>query len=425
MAHVQRPFASKTVDIVTATAGKLRQLLDAGTISSEDLVRLYLDQIAKHNYDGMKLHAITAIAPSEKLLAKARALDQERRTSGPRSSLHGIPITVKDLFLAPSFDLEVTCGSFALKRLNASEDAAVVTSLADAGCIIIGLANLTEWANCRGPMTSGWSAIGDLTQSPCVRGGVDPNDKWMGHSTTAGSSSGSAVGTAAGFSTLSVGSEADGSIVQPAETAMLKTLKKVESLGGKVAYNESLLMPAKAMDEYKTAPMGDIFNRETVSSFNRFLALFDSSELRTLEDLIEFNKRNAELEFPPFAPDQSKFEAGLTDKMTDEEYETGLKQLRKSFRDAIEKCFEATGADVIMASGQTFLPTMAAAAGYLLASVPVGFASYNGRPYGMEIMARNHEKEKIFKDMSAWEASFPRGRQAPPQLIDWEKEPHL
>lgn len=76
MAQRQRLLASRSFDIVTATAGDLRQLLDARTVTSEELVQLYLDQIAKYNDDGMKLHAITATAPPEKLLAKARALDR-------------------------------------------------------------------------------------------------------------------------------------------------------------------------------------------------------------------------------------------------------------------------------------------------------------------------------------------------------------
>lgn len=125
------------------------------------------------------------------------------------------------------------------------------------------------------------------------------------------------------------------------------------------------------------------------------------------------------------APDQCNFEEGLADKLTNEEYEAGLNQLRRSFRDAMEKCFKATGAGVIMASGESFLPKMAAGAGYPLASVPLRFASYNGRPYGMEIMAHNREEGTIFKVMSAWESSFPEGRQAPPPLIDWDKEFHL
>ncbi len=149
------------VDLLTATAGHLRELLDSGETTSAELVRLYLDQIAKHNHDGLKLHAINAVAPLDALLEQARALDAERKKSGPRSPLHGIPITLKvctmtlflltwrltsltqDFYLAPSFGLGATCGSFALKGLTASEDAAIATALRDVGCIVIALANLS------------------------------------------------------------------------------------------------------------------------------------------------------------------------------------------------------------------------------------------------------------------------------------------
>ena len=85
----------RPLDTITATAGDLRQLLDSGKYTSEELVPLYLAQIAKHNHNGMKLHAITTTAPVQRLLEEARALDQERQRSGPRSPLHGIPITLK------------------------------------------------------------------------------------------------------------------------------------------------------------------------------------------------------------------------------------------------------------------------------------------------------------------------------------------
>ncbi len=81
--------------MMTATATDLRQLLDAGRSTSVDLVQLYFDQISKHNHKCIKLHAITTTAPAEKLLEEARALDLELQTSGPRSPLHGIPITLK------------------------------------------------------------------------------------------------------------------------------------------------------------------------------------------------------------------------------------------------------------------------------------------------------------------------------------------
>lgn len=119
---------------------------------------------------------------------------------------------------------------------------------------------------------------------------------------------------------------------------MIDALKKVESSGGKVTYNAPLLMPCQLMDQYQTAPLGAIFSEhssaassinilsiaarqklncfldhETVPSLDRFLSLFNSPELRTLEDLIKFNKRNAELEFPP----RKFFATGCCSKFTE------------------------------------------------------------------------------------------------------------
>lgn len=82
-------------NLLTATAGELRRLLDAGDCTSVDLVNLYLEQIEAHNHDGMKLNAMISTAPLERVLEEARALDQERREKGPRSRLHGIPIILK------------------------------------------------------------------------------------------------------------------------------------------------------------------------------------------------------------------------------------------------------------------------------------------------------------------------------------------
>lgn len=79
--------------------------------------------------------------------------------------------------------------------------------------------------------------------------------------------------------------------------------------------------------------------------------------------------------------------------------------------------FQETGADVVMASGESFLTTIAAGTGYPIASVPLGLSAYNGRPHGMEMVARNGEEEKMFKVMSAWEASFPDAGKPPPLLV--------
>jgi amidase len=83
------------LNLITATAGDLRPLLEAGEFTSVELVELYLAQIAAHNHAGMKLNAIITTAPTDRVLDEARALDEERRMTGPRSRLHGIPVILK------------------------------------------------------------------------------------------------------------------------------------------------------------------------------------------------------------------------------------------------------------------------------------------------------------------------------------------
>lgn len=87
-----------SVNVLTATASDLRKLLDVGEVTSVELVKLYLEQIAKHNHQGRKLNAVIETAPVDRVLEEARTLDAERATQGPRSNLHGIPILVKVRF---------------------------------------------------------------------------------------------------------------------------------------------------------------------------------------------------------------------------------------------------------------------------------------------------------------------------------------
>lgn len=87
--------AHYSLDLLTVTASDLQRLLEARIVSSTDLVKLYLQQIRTHNHDGLGLRAIISVKSEASLIAEARALDEERWTSGPRSALHGIPITMK------------------------------------------------------------------------------------------------------------------------------------------------------------------------------------------------------------------------------------------------------------------------------------------------------------------------------------------
>lgn len=106
--------------------------------------------------------------------------------------------------------------------------------------------------------------------------------------------------------------------------------------------------------------------------------------------------------------------------MSEDEYTRATTHLRQTVRDLIEKCLADSNSAFIMASGESVLTTIAAAAGYPIASVPLGFSTFNGRPFGMEIMARNGQEEQLFEVMSAWEATFPGARKPPPTLVNWE-----
>ena len=174
----------------------------AGRITSEALVRVYLDRIAELDRAGPGLHAVLALNPTA--LADARALDDERRSSGARGPLHGVPILIKDSIetLDP---VPTTAGSEALAGNLTLKDAFLVARLRAAGAVILGKANLSEWSNHRSTHAiSGWSALGGLTRNPYV---LDRS--------ACGSSSGSAVGVAAGLAAGAVGAETDGSIVCP------------------------------------------------------------------------------------------------------------------------------------------------------------------------------------------------------------------
>lgn len=196
------------IDVSTSTAAHLQDLLQAGVVTSAHLVSLYLQQIEKHNKDGLQLRAIISTAPCDRLLKRARNLDMERGHRKDLGPMHGIPIIVKDSILTPSLGMDTTCGSYALKGVGATRDATIIERLQAAGMLVIAKTNLSEWSNTKQAlMTAGWSALGGQTQSPYVRGGVRKDAIFLGHSTPCGSSSGSAAGVAAGFAPVSIGTE--------------------------------------------------------------------------------------------------------------------------------------------------------------------------------------------------------------------------
>jgi len=185
-----------------ASIAQLQAKMQAGRLSAEALTRFYLRRIARLDRRGPALHAVIAVNPDA--IAEARALDTERRLKGPRGPLHGVPILIKDN-IETKDPLPTTAGSLAMTGNFAGRDAPIVARLRAAGAVILGKANLSEWANFRSiASVSGWSAVGGLVKNPYA----------LDHS-ACGSSAGSAAAVAAGLAAAAVGTETDGSIVCP------------------------------------------------------------------------------------------------------------------------------------------------------------------------------------------------------------------
>ncbi|WP_051881771.1 amidase [Parvularcula oceani] len=177
------------------TAAQLAAAFEDRTMTAEDAARSALGLIEAR--DG-QLQAVLAVSPDA--LANARALDAEEARRGP---LHGVPILIKDNI--ETEDMPTTAGSYALLDNDTGRDAPAVAKLRDAGAVILGKANLSEWANFRSTDSiSGWSGIGGQTRNP--------------HSlnrTPCGSSSGSGAAVAAGYVPAALGSETNGSVICP------------------------------------------------------------------------------------------------------------------------------------------------------------------------------------------------------------------
>ncbi|KAF9264070.1 amidase signature enzyme [Marasmius fiardii PR-910] len=191
-------------DLYEASVLELQHGLDSGLFSSVDLVKAYFARIDEVNLKGPALRAVIEINPSA--LEQAAALDKERKISGKRSLLHGIPVLVKDnIATIASEGMNTTAGSFSLLGSVVPEDAGVIKRLRKAGAIILGKANLSEFAHFRGNLASGWSG----------RGGQNTN-AYFPNADPCGSSSGSGVGASIGLAAVTLGSETDGSITCPA-----------------------------------------------------------------------------------------------------------------------------------------------------------------------------------------------------------------
>ncbi len=199
------------------TVDELQQRMIKGEISSRTITEMYLQRIEAIDKSGPALNSVIEINPDA--VAIADSLDSERRAGKFRGPLHGIPVLIKDN-INTADKMMTTAGAMALEGNIASADAFIVKKLREAGAVILGKTNLSEWANFRSTRSSsGWSSRGGQTKNPCI---LDRNPS--------GSSSGSGAAIAANLCAVAIGTETDGSVTAPASICGVVGIKPTVGL---------------------------------------------------------------------------------------------------------------------------------------------------------------------------------------------------
>ena len=199
------------------TIAELQDSLASGKFTARSLAEKYLARIAALDQSGPRVNSVIETNPDA--LEIAAALDNERHAKSPRGPLHGIPVLIKDN-IATADRMQTTAGSLALLGSKPPADASVARKLREAGAVILGKTNLSEWANIRSNHSiSGWSGRGGQTKNPYA---LDRNP--------CGSSSGTGAGISANFAAIGIGTETDGSIVCPSSANGLAGIKPTVGL---------------------------------------------------------------------------------------------------------------------------------------------------------------------------------------------------
>ena len=206
------------MEILQMTLADLHLAMDDGELTSLELVRFYLDRVAKLNREGANINAILELNPELEQLAVLK--DRERKLGKAKGPLHGIPVLVKDNIDTHDM-MHTSAGSLALKDHYAEKDSFIAYQLKKAGAIIFGKANMTEWANFMTiNMRNGYSSRGGQVLNPYGPNVFD----------VSGSSSGSAAGVATRMVPVAVGTETSGSILSPANMNSLVGIKPTVGL---------------------------------------------------------------------------------------------------------------------------------------------------------------------------------------------------
>jgi amidase len=211
------PAAVPSFEFDELTISELQDGMKSGKDSARSLAEKYLARIQAVDKRGPAVNSVIETNPDA--LAIAEALDGERKEKGPRGPLHGVPVLIKDN-IDTADKMMTTAGSLALVGSKPPTDSVVAQKLRQAGAVIIGKTNLSEWANIRSRRsTSGWSGRGGLTKNPYA---LDRN--------ACGSSSGSGAGVSANLCAAAIGTETDGSIVCPSSANGIVGIKPTVGL---------------------------------------------------------------------------------------------------------------------------------------------------------------------------------------------------
>ncbi|HRI19796.1 MAG TPA: amidase [Panacibacter sp.] len=199
------------------TIDALQQKMQSGEYTARSVTEMYLKRIDVIDKSGPKINAVIELNPDA--LTIADDMDKERKAGKLRGPMHGIPVLIKDN-INTADKMMTTAGALALEGNIAGSDAFIIKLLREAGAVLIGKTNLSEWANFRSSRsTSGWSSRGGQTKNPCV---LDRNP--------CGSSSGSGAAVAANLCAVAIGTETDGSVIAPSSFCGIVGIKPTVGL---------------------------------------------------------------------------------------------------------------------------------------------------------------------------------------------------
>lgn len=486
------PPQASTFELEEMTVADLQQAMADGTYTARRVTELYLQRIAA--VDPL-LNSVLEINP--KALQEAEALDEERKASGPRGPLHGIPILLKDN-IATADGTQTTAGSLALLGAFPKHESFVAQQLQAAGAIILGKTNLSEWANFRSSRSSsGWSGRGRQTRNPYV---LDRNP--------CGSSSGSGAAASASLAAATIGTETNGSIVCPSSANGLVGIKPTVGLvsrhgiipiaeafdtagpmtrtvrdgalvlAGLVGVDDHDGATAASHDQMHTDytqfldpnglkgarigvargffggdPRVDRLMEEALEAMRQqgaeiidpvempswqdfdgapyqvmlyefkagmeawLAGLGDSTDLKTLDDLVAWNRTNASASMPFFGQ-EILIAAAEKGGLDSQEYKEALEKTRRlAGQDGIDKAMDTHSLDAIigptgspawvtdLVNGDNFgnvsSSTPAAVAGYPHITVPAGFV--HGLPVGISFFGRAWSEPVLLRIAYAYE----------------------